>query len=189
MSLCPWNGLIGRALRVLHWRCPSVWLLAIDFLYEAESHGWMDEFSDWKRPNPIPCHFIFPGSSCLANSPLECSSCEIRSMKQDLEDLFSLWTFKEALGHTECYDLISQGVTSKLVWPLPPSCVLLGKVCISRHRCLVFFQHHDCSSHVVSKWHGCSQAIGKAGCSLRCSASNWTGAFGSNTSFPWFVTL
>lgn len=63
----------------------------------------MDEFSDWKKPNPVPCHFIFPVSSSLANSPLQCSSCEIRFIKQDLEDLFSLWTFKEALGHTECH--------------------------------------------------------------------------------------
>jgi len=43
--------------------------------------SWMGEFSDWKRPSPIPGRFIFPRSSGLTASPLWCSSCEIRLMK------------------------------------------------------------------------------------------------------------
>lgn len=41
----------------------------------------MDEFSDWKRPRLVPGQFIFPVSLSLTASLLQCSSCEIRSIK------------------------------------------------------------------------------------------------------------
>lgn len=92
-----WQGAYSAVLKV-----PFCLALGNRFLIWSRI-SWMDEFSDWKKPNLILCYFIFPLSSSLANSAFQCSSCEIWFIKHDLEDLFSLWTFKEALGHAECY--------------------------------------------------------------------------------------
>lgn len=95
MEWFDWQGTYSALLKV-----PFCLAVGNRFLI-CSRISWMDEFSDWKRPNPIPGHFIFPVSSSLANSPLRCSSCEIQFIKQDVEDVFSLRTFNEALGHRE----------------------------------------------------------------------------------------
>lgn len=119
--------------------------------------SWMDEFSDWKRPNPIPCCFIFSVSSSLANSPLQCSSCEIRFMKQDLEDLFSLWSFKEALGHAECYRPHLSGGDIKACLASPSILCAVRQGLYFQAQVFVFFP---------TSWllfaHGCSQTIGES---------------------------
>lgn len=70
-----WQGTYSALLKV-----PFCLAIGNRFLKWSKI-SWMDKFSDWKRPNPVPDHVIFPVSSSLANSPLQCSSCEIRFNK------------------------------------------------------------------------------------------------------------
>lgn len=76
MELFDWQGTYSAMLKV-------PFCLAIGNRFHIWSRiSWMDEFSDWKRTNPIPCQFIFPVNSSLANNPLQYSSCEMRFIKR-----------------------------------------------------------------------------------------------------------
>lgn len=75
MEWFDWQGAYSALLKV-----PLCLGVGDRFLLRSKI-SQVHEFSDWKNPRPGPGHFIFPISLSLTASPLQRSSCEIRSIK------------------------------------------------------------------------------------------------------------